>query len=158
MPSRSVVASLPVTMPMRLPASCVTLSLLLSLVLSSSASVLSLSLAVFVAFAGLAVLAALRLAPFLVGAGVAAAGAGVGAGAGTISAITFCRRMATTGQSGDLPTVVGTMARSALPLVKASALASALSVATTCNCSRSWLFANVAASTCTIFVPLGPVA
>src|SRR5580692_12183048 len=171
MSSRSVVASLPVTMPMRLPASCVTLSLLLSSLavssLESSSVSVSLSLAVLAVFfafavlAGLAVLVALGVAAFLAGAGAAAAaaaGVGVGAGAGTISAITFCRRMATTGQSGDLPTVVGTMARSALPLVKASALASALSVATTCNSSRSWLFANVAASTCTIFVPLGPVA
>src|SRR5580704_6830298 len=178
MSSRPVVASLPVTMPMRLPASCVTLSLLLSsLVVSSleSSSSLSLSLslavlavfvdlAVFVAFAGfagLAVLVALGVAAFLAGAdaaAAAAAGVGVGAGAGTISAITFCRRMATTGQFGDLPTVVGTIARSALPLLKACALAVALSVVTTCNCSRSWLFANVLASTCTIFAPLGPVA
>src|SRR5580704_13989563 len=154
-------------MPMRLPASCVTLSLLLSLslVLSSSESSvsvsLSLSLAVLAGFVGLAVLVALGLAPFLAGAGVAAAagaGVGVAAGAGTISAITFCRRMATTGQSGDLPTVVGTMARSALPLFKACALALALSVATSCNCSRSWLFANVLASTWTIFALPGPVA
>src|SRR5580704_18092137 len=171
MSSRSVVASLPVTMPMRLPASCVTLSLLLSsLVVSSleSSSVsASLSLAVlavffaFAVFAGLAVLVALGVAAFLAGAGAAAAaaaGVGVGAGAGTISAITFCRRMATTGQFGDLPTVVGTIARSALPLLKACALAMALSVVTTCNCSRSWLFANMLASTCTIFAPLGPVA
>src|SRR5580693_7569491 len=167
-------------MPMRLPASCVTLSVLLSLslVLSSSESSSSLSLslslvvlavfvafvalAVFVAFAGLAVLVALGVAAFLAGAGTAAAaGAGVaagGAGAGTISAITFCRRIATTGQSGDLPMVVGMMARSALPLFKACALASALSVVTTCNCSRSWLFPNVLASTCTIFALPGPVA
>src|SRR5580700_2124973 len=153
-------------MPMLLPASCVTLSVLLSLslVLSSSESSSSLSLslalvvlavfvafvalAVFVAFAGLAVLVALGVAAFLAGAGAAAAAA-AGVGVGTISAITFCRRMATTGQSGDLPIVVGTMARSALPLLKACALASALSVVTTCNCSRSWLFANVAASTST---------
>src|SRR5271154_1200173 len=167
-------------MPMRLPASCVTLSLLLSLSLvlssleSSSSLSLSLSLAVlavfvdlavlvaFAGFAGLAVLVALGLATFLAGGGVAAAAAagaaaGVAAGAGTISAITFCRRMATTGQSGDLPTVVGMMARSALPLLKACALALALSGVTTCNCSRSWLFANVLASTCTIFALPGPV-
>src|ERR1700726_2598930 len=123
-------------MPTRLPASCVSLSLFVSSLVvssleSSSSLSLSLSLAVFVdlvvfvafaGFAGLAVLVALGLWTFLVGAGAAAAGAGVGAGAGagTISAITFCRRMATTGQSGDLPIVEGTMARSALPLRKAS--------------------------------------
>src|SRR5580700_1127777 len=165
-------------MSMRLPASCVTLSLLLSsLVVSSleSSSSLSLSLslavlavfvdlAVFVAFAGfagLAVLVAAGVAPFLAGAGAAAtagAGVGAGAGAGTISAITFCRKMATTGQSGDLPMVVGTMARSATPLFKACALALALSVVTTCNCRWSWLFPNVVASTCTIFALPGPVA
>src|ERR1700722_18895149 len=137
-------------MPMRLPASCVTLSLLLSLVLSSSESSSSLSLSLFLAilvvfgavagFAGLAVLVALGAAPFLAGAGAAAAagaGVGAGAGAGTISAITFWRRMATTGQSGDLPIVDGTMARSALPFRKASSPALALSVATTCSCSWS---------------------
>src|SRR6202051_3447569 len=144
-------------MPMRLPASCVTLSLLLSSLVvssleSSSSLSLSLSLAVlavlvalvvlvaFAGFAGLAVLAALGAATFLAGAGAAAAagaGVGAGAGAGTISAITFCRRMATTGQSGDLPIVDGTMARSALPLRKASSPALALSVATTCSCSWS---------------------
>src|SRR5580692_2611578 len=163
-------------MPMRLPASCVTLSLLLSSLVvsaleSSSSLSLSLSLAVlavlvdlavfvaFAGFAGLAVLVALGVAPFLAGVGAAAAaGVGAGAGAGTISAITFCRRMATTGQSGDLPIVDGTMARSALPLRKASSPALALSVATTCSCSRSWLFANVLASTCTILAPSGPAA
>src|SRR6202045_1948350 len=131
-------------MPMRLPASCVTLSLLLS-----SLVVLSVFF-VFAVFAGLAVLVALGVAAFLAGADAAAAagaGVGAGAGAGTISAITFCRRMATTGQSGDLTIVDGTMARSALPLRKASSPALALSVATTCSCSRSWLFANVLAST-----------
>src|ERR1700693_4082943 len=135
-------------MPMRLPASCVTLSLLLSLSLvlssleSSSSLSLSLSLAVlavfvdlvvfvaFAGFAGLAVLVAFGLAPFLAGARAAAA-SGAGVGAGTISAITFCRRIATTGQSGDLPMVVGTMARSALPPFNACALALALSVVTT---------------------------
>src|ERR1700724_2421580 len=138
-------------MPMRLPASCGTLSLLLCWVLSSSESSssslsLSLSLAVFAVFVagagagagwvGLAALVAFGDAPFLAGVGAAAAagaGVGPGAGAGTISATTFCRRMATTGQSGDLPIVDGTMARSALPLRKASSPALALSVATTCN-------------------------
>src|SRR5580704_7943221 len=141
-------------MPMRLPASCVTLSLLLSSLvvssLESSSLSLSLSLAVlavlvalvvfvaFAGFAGLAGLVALGVAPFLAGAGAAAAaGVGAGAGGGTISAITFCRRMATTGQSGDLPIVDGTMARSALPLRKASSPALALSVATTCSCNWS---------------------
>src|SRR6202158_2205794 len=123
-------------MPTRLPVSCVTLNLLASLVLSSS--VLSVSLSASLVFAGLAGFAGLAVFVFLVG---AAAGGGAGGGAGTISAMTFCRRIAITGQSGDLPTVVGTIARSAPRLLKACALALALSVATSTSLSRSWFLA-----------------
>src|SRR5581483_8294495 len=144
----AALASLPVTIPMRLPARSVILTLESSDDLSESSESSSLSsfdldaLALFFfpepdlpepdfAFAFLPPLAgaAAGLAATLAVAGAAAAGAGDG-GAGTTKAITFCRRMATTGQSGESPTVVGSTARSAWPVAIACAVAAPPSVGT----------------------------
>src|SRR5579883_1939023 len=140
-------------MPIRLPASCGTFTLLessessLSSAASSSLALVALAdffdfadfaaaalLPAFVDFAPLLFFAgAVALALVLVGSGAAAAVAG----AGMMKAITFCRKMATTGQSGDLLTVEGMMARSATRLESAWALASAPLVGTSCKRSRS---------------------
>src|SRR5580698_1084852 len=150
----SALASLPMTIPTRLPARSVILVLGLessdALSESSESSSLSSSdldaLAFFffpepdlpeldfassAAFAFLPPLAGAGLAAALAFAGAVAAGeAGGGGGAGTIKAMTFCRRIATTGQSGESPTVVGNTARSAWPVAIAFAVAAPPSVGT----------------------------
>src|SRR5262249_19624738 len=94
------------------------------------------ALAAFVlpaAFSGLAAFSLLSgaLASFGEGGGAASFFAGADAGCvGTISAITFWRKMATTGQSGESPSVLGKTARSASPFAIAAALALGPSVAT----------------------------
>src|SRR6185312_3459276 len=84
-------------------------------------------------FSGLAVFSLLSaaLASFGAGGGAASFLAGAGGGcAGAINAITFWRKMATTGQSGESPSVLGNTARSASPPAIAAALAFGPSVAT----------------------------
>src|SRR6516162_3236209 len=84
-------------------------------------------------FSGLAAFSLLSgaLASFGAGGGAASFFAGAGGGCvGTISAITFWRKMATTGQSGESPSVLGKTARSASPFAIAAALAFGPSVAT----------------------------
>src|SRR5262249_12229409 len=94
------------------------------------------ALAAFVLPADFSGLAAFSLrygavASFGVGGGSASFFAGTGGGCvGTISATTFWRKMATTGQSGESPSVLGKTARSASPLAIAAALALGPSVAT----------------------------
>jgi hypothetical protein len=86
-----------------------------------------------VPFSGLAAFSLLSGALASFGAGGRAASFFGGAGGGcvgTISAITFWRKRATTGQSGESPSVLGKTARSASPLAIAAALAFGPSVAT----------------------------
>ena len=139
-----MVASLPLTTPTRLPERSVTLPNLLSLLsLSSLAS----PLADFVPlppFAFLPPAFALLLSPplllpplalvFFAGLVAALSSTFVAPGAGTISAITFCRRMVTTGQSRALSSWLGRTARSASPMLIASAVACGLVVGTICKC------------------------
>src|SRR4029077_9975901 len=142
--SRPVVASLPLTTPTRLPERSVTLPNLLSLLsLSSLAS----PLADFVPlppFAFLPPAFALLLSPpllspplvlvFFAGLVAALSSTFVAPAAGTISPITFGPRIARTGQARALSGWLGRAARSASPLLIASAVACGLVVGRICQC------------------------